>query len=368
MPQSQAALDHEKLREFELRMHYEGASAFAAGPSPWEHWDDTGTLGTWQRLQDTPHHTPHRHMPDRSVSQRVLGVVTRLLVLMLLVGIGGVYFSSITQPPEMVSGIRPPPITVALSRTRPDMQGADTLANKLDTLPPPAAGLQNDPLVEAVPGSTSPAFPAPVPDQLAARNDTAPADTPNAPAQAALGTEQRSVPAPAAMPPASRPAATPEQAPLQLAHAEAIDPAPVAPATTATSPVVPAPVSTDPAGAGLLPATSTEAPVALLRNQGTDDTASTSPADTMPPALAGTAKDGDWVVNLAAYRNEADARRMQARFRDKGVEAELVSITVNNRPMIRIRTTGYHSASEARDWVELLEERLGLQGVWISKR
>ncbi len=48
--------------------------------------------------------------------------------------------------------------------------------------------------------------------------------------------------------------------------------------------------------------------------------------------------------------------------------AELVTVTVNDAPMIRVRTTGHASYREARDWAALLEERLELEGVWVSKR
>jgi cell division septation protein DedD len=361
MPQSQAAPDPEKLREFEVRMHYEGVDAFAAGPSPWEHWEDAGTLGTWRRLDDSPHYRPHRHTPpERTTGQRLLGAVTRLLVLMLLVGIGGVYFSSTTQPTKVISGIRPPPIRSALPRTRPDTRGANALANKLDTLPAPAAGLLNGPVVDVVPESVTPL--TPVPATTTARQEmtgTTPLEPATLPAPAGSLAE-RSAPQPSAVPPAPGAVTPPEPAPLQITQAETLDAAPApltppSPVPPAAEPV-PAPVSS--------PATITAPVVALLDDPGTTE----SPAQTLPPLSASNPGDGDWVVNLAAYRTEADARHALARFRNKGVEAELVHVTVHDRPLVRIRATGYHTAREARDWVGLLEERLGLEGVWISKR
>jgi hypothetical protein len=61
------------------------------------------------------------------------------------------------------------------------------------------------------------------------------------------------------------------------------------------------------------------------------------------------------------------ARRKLAVFRAKGVNAELVHVTVKGKPMVRIRTTGYKSFREAHDWVALLEERLELEGAWVAK-
>jgi hypothetical protein len=59
---------------------------------------------------------------------------------------------------------------------------------------------------------------------------------------------------------------------------------------------------------------------------------------------------------------------MLEEFRDKGVTAEMIQVTVNERPMIRVRTSGYDSFQETSDWAALLGERLQLDGVWVSKR
>lgn len=375
MPQSQAAPDLDKLREFELRMYYEGAAAFAAGPSPWEDWDYAGTLGTWRRVQDTQHHTPHRRKSDRTVGQRLLGAVTRLLVLILLIGIGGVLFSSATQPPVVISGIRPAPIVATLPRIRPDMQGADTLAEKLDTLPAPSAGFPGGPVPETVPIITPPVpVSAPAPAVTADRQvgtAIAPVETASAPSPADNPTESSTAlsHSPPPEPPLS---ALPQRSPAQVAQAQPIDPNPVAATPSLhpespAAPAAPAPIATHQASADQ-PASSAPPPLARLGTAETADTGHANPAQTPPPLVASTPKDGDWVVNLAAYRSEAEARRALAEFRDKGVEAEIFHVTVHDHPMIRIRATGYHTAREAHDWAGLLEERLGLEGVWISKR
>jgi hypothetical protein len=36
--------------------------------------------------------------------------------------------------------------------------------------------------------------------------------------------------------------------------------------------------------------------------------------------------------------------------------------------MYRIRATGYESRNEAKTWLSLLQERLGVDSAWVSKR
>lgn len=326
MSLNQTALDIEKLREFELRMHYEGVAAFAAGPSPWENWDDAGTLGTWQRLEDTPLH-PVRRPAHRSMGQRLLGGLTRLLILMLLVGIGGVYFSTATQAPVVATGIQPAPIVVATTAT----QTTNTLANELGALPAPAAGGNPWPEIEAV------SAPPPI-------ADTAPAQSPITATAPAPDTVP-SPPAPDTLETAALPVQGDTLADFSTPAADSLpevaEPAPAAQIALLEEPVTPA-APVEPASAAL---------------------------EAAPPlAQEHHPLEGEWVVNLASYNRESTAQRMLAEFRDKGVAAEIVTITVHDKPMVRIRTTGYQSAREARDWVALLEERLGLDGVWVSKR
>jgi len=97
------------------------------------------------------------------------------------------------------------------------------------------------------------------------------------------------------------------------------------------------------------------------------------PAPTPPAAAAAEAsepatRDGDWVVNLAAYTRESMASRMLAKFRDQGVDAEMVSVMINDQPMYRIRVAGFASSREARARIPSLEQQLDLDGVWIGKK
>ncbi len=62
------------------------------------------------------------------------------------------------------------------------------------------------------------------------------------------------------------------------------------------------------------------------------------------------------------------ASRKLAEFRKKGVDAEIYPVTIKGKPMFRIRAIGYDSRKEANTWVSLLEDRLGVDSAWVSKR
>ena len=59
---------------------------------------------------------------------------------------------------------------------------------------------------------------------------------------------------------------------------------------------------------------------------------------------------------------------MLAVFRQKGVDAEVFSTTINDKPMYRIRLAGFESARLAKAEISTLEQQLGLEGAWVSKR
>jgi len=86
------------------------------------------------------------------------------------------------------------------------------------------------------------------------------------------------------------------------------------------------------------------------------------------PAVAAAAPAGDWVVNLASYNHKAMAKRKLGEFQAKGVNAEIESTMIKDRPMYRIRVTGFESSRAARASIGSLEKTLGLKGVWISRR
>ena len=96
-------------------------------------------------------------------------------------------------------------------------------------------------------------------------------------------------------------------------------------------------------------------------------TAATAPAEAVEQTAA-VVKTGDWVVNLASYSRESTANRMLAEFRDKGVDAELVSVIINDKPMHRVRVAGFANSRAAKASIGSLEQQLGLEGIWISRK
>jgi cell division septation protein DedD len=297
--------DQEKLRAFEERMACEGAAGFADGPTPWEDWNDALPLARRKGQKDEVPQL-HRRQPQRPAGQRALTGIAQLAMLALGVGIAGVYFTSGTEPQLADNGIQPAPFTVNPPLAVLDAQ-QDSLRFEPDTLPAPAAG-QPDIAVAAITNGT-PGVPETV--QTTAGVGDGPAD------MAVPGVMNNETPE------------TPVQAAATELVAAAQQPAAVA---------------------------ATESSATAIQRIET------------PTAPATREATGRWVVNLASYNRESTAQRMLDEFSDKGVTAELVKVTVNDKPMIRIRTTGYGSLREANDWAALLEERLELNGAWVSKR
>jgi cell division septation protein DedD len=325
MTANPARADPEKLRAFEQRMTREGAAGFAAGPTPWESWDEAGSAGTWRVQQDTVRpaqrqrpQRPQTQRPRKPAGHRILTGIARLSVLALGVGIAGVYFTSTTEPQLTMSGIQPAPIPVSRLATNTPLlavqeSGQHSVVIDPNALPAPAAG---QPEIAVVAATTETQENAADMQASAGNADTAAA--------------------------ASVPGVMMDNNPK-----------------TTAPPLVQQTGQTE----------TTETLAALQQPATTPATGNTNtPATEASRATTAPARAGAWVVNLASYNRESTAQRMLEEFRDKGVTAELVKVTVNDRPMIRIRTTGYGSLREANDWASLLEERLGLDGAWVSKR
>ena len=97
-----------------------------------------------------------------------------------------------------------------------------------------------------------------------------------------------------------------------------------------------------------------------------------APPAIKPPVSSKAATDGGtegiWVVNISSYNYQSMARRKLEEFKDKGVSAEIHPVTIKGKPMYRIRATGYGSRKEAKTWLSLLQDRLGVDSAWVSKR
>ena len=119
--------------------------------------------------------------------------------------------------------------------------------------------------------------------------------------------------------------------------------------------------------------------IVTAADSGTETTAEESPADVVaapPPAaeveyitpVETVAKTGNWVINLASYTRESTANRKLALFQQQGVDAEVFAVEINGKPMYRIRLAGFQSRRAAQAEVKPVEQLLGLEGVWVSKR
>ena len=79
-------------------------------------------------------------------------------------------------------------------------------------------------------------------------------------------------------------------------------------------------------------------------------------------------KTGNWVINLASYTWKSTAGRKLALFQSQGVDAEIFKVMINDKPMYRVRVTGFESSGEAKAEIPTVEKKLNLEGAWISKR
>ncbi len=92
--------------------------------------------------------------------------------------------------------------------------------------------------------------------------------------------------------------------------------------------------------------------------------ASTSVKEPIMPV----AGQGGWVINLASYTWKSTANRKLALFRDKGVDAEVFEVMIKDKPMYRVRVTGFESSRAAKAEAPSIEQTLGLEGAWVSRR
>ena len=148
----------------------------------------------------------------------------------------------------------------------------------------------------------------------------------------------------------------------------------ITPEPPGTEPLIVAQIdtaATEPVAIEQLEAPASEAVIALST---TDRSADTTPdiareleTATQTPALPVTAT-GKWVINLSSYTRKPTAERMLAVFKQKGVNAEIFTATVNDKPMHRIRVAGFASSRSAKAEISTLEQQLGLNDAWVSRR
>jgi hypothetical protein len=83
---------------------------------------------------------------------------------------------------------------------------------------------------------------------------------------------------------------------------------------------------------------------------------------TAPPAVAG----GDWFINLIAVRSKSTALELQRTYRNKGVDAQIVSFGRNGP--FGVRVSGFSSRREATDRAPAIKTALGIRDVWIARQ
>jgi len=336
----------DKLRAFEQRMHTEGAAGFANGLEPWNDWQETdNTEGgrSWgcDRRPDEP-------PVSKSLCEKLLPTMATLAVATLAVGIGGVYMSAQNVPLVATNNLPPetgntvvapgdPPATGTVVRSTPDSIGTT------DKTPPydhAAATITADAATDLIAALEPPGMPLGTTRQAQATATGTTATTGQTISSKDTGSA-------VAEPPITR--VNPVPATARLA---------ARPDTPSSAPDI---TTTLPAPAAGVPAPATPTTLSMAA----------PPAAVMPPdtrKAAGQAVDGDWVVNISSYRYESMANRKLAEFRNKGVSAEIYPVTIKGKPMYRIRAIGYESRKEAKTWVSLLEDRLGVDSAWVSKR
>jgi cell division septation protein DedD len=335
----------DKLRAFEQRMHSEGAAGFANGLEPWSDWRETDNThggrnwGCERQPDDTP--------VNKTLCEKLLPTMATLAVATLAVGIGGVYMSAQNIQLVADNNLSPEPASTQLASIDPPPSG--TVVRSTPASPGPAdkmapdgqiaANITSGDAADLIAALAPPGMPLGTTGQTrVSRTGTAAAGHTISPQDSSSAVADL--------------ASTPDSPVPAVARLSGKPDSPSsAPDITTT---LPAPAAGIPAPAAPTTLSMVTPPIAVM------------PADTRK-AAAKTA-DGAWVVNISSYRFESMASRKLAEFRKKGVDAEIYPVTIKGKPMFRIRAIGYDSRKEANTWVSLLEDRLGVDSAWVSKR
>lgn len=407
----------EKQQVFREKLQAEGADGFADGPRPWEQWDESGNQGNDRVWEGTARRIYPKQPVKRGFGDRLLSGLAVVALASLLVGISGVYLSTTSTPQLASSAIQPAPIVADRQASTP----ADTTASlaSLETLSPPAAGTPVTPEQDKI--VLEPALqPAPVTstdhvDRVAIETViTETAVTTTVYTQQPSQDEPELVATIATTPPPFTPGSTENEAPAVTATQETVQAeqgekpatesveiaqadvavtepetieqsqttAPVIDAqTTAAVPVSASDEQTDATEPAVAEPAETpedkpavvETPAAVALNT-TDASAEAAPdiareieTATQTPVLP-DAKTGKWVINLSSYTRKSTAERMLAVFKQKGIDAEIFTATINDKPMHRIRIAGFQSSRSAKAEIPAIEQTLDLEGAWVSRR
>lgn len=413
----------DKQQVFREKLQTEGTDGFASGPRPWEHWDESGNQNDNRIWEGTARRVYPKQSAKRGFGDRLLSGLAVIALGSMMVGIAGVYLSTPATQQQAISIIQPPPIVASKNTTQPATQpaeSADTAAIAaprvlagLDTLSPPAAGTpaapaahhtlldptmaaartapvilpgntdkvavetviteevvttkvytrqpsQEEPELVAAITTTAPPF-TPDPDQSDASPVTATTEILPAEENEAFTTEtivvaqaETATDKPPFTEWADKPASKPPVVIEQLAQAVAVP----APAVIAQTGDAAAEAET---GAAVVALNATETDTAEPEITRELETATQVP-------VVPEVKTGNWVINLSSYTHKSMAERKLAEFRQKGVDAEVFTTTINDKPMHRIRVAGFQNARSAKAEISAMEQLLDLKGAWVSRR
>lgn len=401
----------QKQQVFREKLQAEGADGFADGPRPWEQWDESGNQGN-ERIWEGSARRIYPKQVKRSIGDRLLSGLAVVALATLMVGIAGVYLSTTTTPQLASSAIHPAPIVTDRQTSIDTDIASDATVSlaSLEALSPPAAGnsatpgpdmMILEPALQPAPAASTAHFDRvavetviteaaitttvytqqPTQDQpeLVATIETTPPPFTSgetaeqqlavtASAQQNATIEAVAEPAGAAMIAraevvATEPLAEPPPA-MQTTTAVADQQATAALKTGTTAaqtepPLDKAEVAGEPATLAMNSSSATvEAAADIAREIET----------TTATPLLPDAKTGKWVINISSYTRKSTAERMLAVFKQKGIEAEVFTTMINDKPMHRIRVAGFQSSRAARAGIPAIEQALGLDDVWVSRR
>jgi len=401
----------QKQQVFTEKLQAEGADGFADGPRPWEQWDESGNQGN-DRIWEGSARRIYPKQAKRSIGDRLLSGLAVVALATLMVGIAGVYLSTTTTPQLASSAIHPAPIITDRQTSIDEDIASDATVSlaSLEALSPPAAGnsatpgpdmMILEPALQPAPAASTAHFDRvavetviteaaitttvytqqPTQDQpeLVATIETTPP-----PFTSGETAEQQLAVTASAQQNATIEAVAEPAGPAMIARAEVVATEPLAeppPAMQTTTAVADqqatAALKTGTTAAQTEPpldkAEAAEEPATLAMNsssatvEAAPDIAREIETTTATPVLP-DAKTGKWVINISSYTRKSTAERMLAVFKQKGIEAEVFTTMINDKPMHRIRVAGFQSSRAAKAGIPAIEQALGLDDVWVSRR
>ncbi len=401
----------EKQQVFREKLQAEGADGFADGPRPWEQWDESGNQGN-DRIWEGSARRIYPKQAKRSISDRLLSGLAVVALATLMVGIAGVYLSTTSTPQLASSAIHPAPI-VTDRQTNIDADiatDATVSLASLEALSPPAAGnsatpgpdmMILEPALQPAPAASTAHFDRvavetviteaaitttvytqqPTQDQpeLVATIETTP------PPFTSRETAEKQLAVTASAQQNANIEAVEEPAgPAMIAQAEVVATEPLAeqPPAMQTTTAVADQQATSALKTGTTAAQTelplhkpelAETPATLAINsssatvEAAPDIAREIETTTATPVLP-DAKTGKWVINISSYTRKSTAERMLAVFKQKGIDAEIFTTMINDKPMHRIRVAGFQSSRTAKAGIPAIEQALGVDDAWVSRR